>query len=428
MAFRVRLAALLLIAIWTTLRIEPPTLFHYLFLIGLLAAIGYLQVPLARIRSHAGRLAQAAVIFLEMAILAYALLAPPPGAPAEWSMAMQFRLGSFGYVFMFIALAALTYSPGMAIWTALSAIAAWGAGMFMAVHEGATYTIIDLGRFQDMDGATLRRTLLDPDYLSAVERLQEALLALVLATIVALACARARRLVQREIRSSAERANLARYFSPDLVDDLATRRMLGKEVSRPKAAVLFADLVGFTRISENMAPELVIELLREFHGRMAQAVFAHRGTLHKFLGDGFMASFGVTDAGQRLIQPPAAQALDCLKTIHGAMATWNVEREAQGHTPLTLALGLHFGTVVTGDIGDARCLEFAVLGDTVNVASRLESLCRPLEAAAVISEDVLVQVPDHPVLRAFEPTGEATELRGRTRPIQVFRLPREALL
>ena len=214
-----------------------------------------------------------------MAILAYALIAPPPGAPPEWSMAMQFRLGSFGYVFMFIALAALTYSPGMAIWTAVSAIVAWGTAMLTALGEGATYTIIDLGRFQAMDGATLRRTLLDPDYLSAVERVQEGLLAIVLATIVALACARARRLVQREIKSSAERANLARYFSPDLVDDLATRGTFGTEVARPEAAVLFADLVGFTRLSEKMAPEEVIELLREFHGRMARAVFAHGGTL-----------------------------------------------------------------------------------------------------------------------------------------------------
>ena len=426
MAFRVRLAALLLIAIWTTLRIEPPTLFHYLFLIGLLAAVGYLQVPLARVRNRSGRLAQAAVIFFEMAILAYALIAPPPGAPPEWSMAMQFRLGSFGYVFMFIALAALTYSPGMAIWTAFSAVVVWGTAMLVALGEGNTYTIIDLSRFQAMDGATLRRTLLDPDYLSAVERVQEGLLAIVLATIVALACARARRLVQREIKSSAERANLARYFSPDLVEDLATRGTFGTAVARPEAAVLFADLVGFTRLSEKMAPEQVIELLREFHGRMARAVFAHGGTLHKFLGDGFMASFGVTAAGQGATQPPAALALDCLKDIHGVMATWNVERQGRGETPLTLAAGLHFGPVVAGDIGDARCLEFAILGDTVNVASRLESLCRPLEAAAVISEDVVAQVPGHPVLQAFQATAEATALRGRAEPVQVFKLPRDA--
>jgi adenylate cyclase len=174
-----------------------------------------------------------------------------------------------------------------------------------------------------------------------------------------------------------------------------------------------------------MAPEGVIELLREFHGRMARAVFAHGGTLHKFLGDGFMASFGVTAPGRGATRPPAALALDCLEDIHGVMAVWNAERQARNETPLTLAVGLHFGPVVAGDIGDARCLEFAILGDTVNVASRLESLCRPLDAAAVISADVVAQVPSHPVLRAFQATTEATGLRGRAEPVQVFMLPRD---
>ena len=159
---------------------------------------------------------------------------------------------------------------------------------------------------------------------------------------------------------------------------------------------------------------------------MARAVFAHGGTLHKFLGDGFMASFGVTATGHGTTQPPAALALDCLMDIQSVMATWNVERRAQGEAPLTLAAGLHFGPVVAGDIGDERCLEFAILGDTVNVASRLESLCRPLEAAAVISEDVVAQVPGHPALQALQATTEATELRGRAEPVRVFKLPRGA--
>ena len=421
-----RLAALLLIAVWTALRLEPPTLYHYLFLIALLALVGWLHVPAARRHDAVGRVLQALVISLEMAILAYALVVPPPGAPAEWTMAMQFRLGNFAYVFVFITLTALTYHPFAAIWTAVSGIVAWTLAMLVALSEQGVYTILDLGRFQAMDAATLRAVLLDPFYLSAVERAQEALLALVLAGIVALACSRARRLVQREIQTSAQRANLARYFSPDLVAGLAAGAAVTRVTTRRDAAILFADLVGFTRFAERLPPEDVIQVLRAFHGRMAAAVFAHGGTLHKFLGDGLMASFDATALADTAAEkrPTATRALDCLVAIQVAMADWNRTRAAAGEPALRLAIGLHFGPVVTGDVGDARCLEFAVLGDTVNVASRLEGLCRPLDAAAVISREAADAAPDHPILANLVPVEGDTVLRGRDAPMALLQLPR----
>lgn len=433
LAFGVRLIALLLIAVWTALRIEPPTVYHYQGLILLLALVGGLQVPLARLHNRRGRALQALVILVEMAVLAYALLVPPPGTPPEWTMAMQFRLGNFAYVFVFVALAALTYQPFWALWTAVAAIVAWTAAMLMALRHDGVYTIIDLGRFAAMDAATLQAVLLDPHYLSAVERAQEALLALVLAGIVALACARARRLVRREIQSSAERANLARYFSPDLVAGLAAGAAATRRTVKRDAAILFADLVGFTRLAERLPPEAVIGLLRAFHGRMAGAVFAHGGTLHKFLGDGLMASFGATSLGDAALEdgasegrPTAERALDCLAAIHSAMAEWNAERSAAGEPTLVLATGLHMGPVVTGDVGDANCLEFAVLGDTVNVASRLEGLCRPLDAAAVVSREVVAAAPAHPLVARLVPVEGETALRGREAGLEILQLPRHA--
>jgi adenylate cyclase len=234
--------------------------------------------------------------------------------------------------------------------------------------------------------------------------------------------------VRREIQSSAERANLARYFSPDLVARFAQGSARVRATARADAAILFADLVGFTHFAEKLPPEEVIEVLRAFHGRLAEAVFAHGGTLHKFLGDGLMASFGVAglvdETGDR--RPTAARALDCLVAIRATMAHWNALRAAGGEPPLRVAIGLHFGPVVTGDVGDARCLEFAVLGDTVNVASRLEALCRPLEAAAVVSRAAAEAAGAHPALHSFEPVAGETVLRGRDAPVALLRLPLDA--
>ena len=101
-------------------------------------------------------------------------------------------------------------------------------------------------------------------------------------------------------------------------------------------------------------------------------MFAHGGTLDKFIGDSVMATFGTPQPGPR----DAAHALACARAMLASLGVWNSERTARGEMALRAGIGLHFGPVVLGDIGDERRLEFAVLGDTVNTASRLEGLTR----------------------------------------------------
>ena len=111
-----------------------------------------------------------------------------------------------------------------------------------------------------------------------------------------------------------------------------------------------------------------MQTLREFHARMEQEVFRHKGTLDKYLGDGLMATFGTPFAGNA----DASNALRCAQAMMAAVDRWNGERQAAGEPPICVSFGLHYGPVVLGDIG-LTCLEFAVIGSTVNAASRLES-------------------------------------------------------
>jgi class 3 adenylate cyclase len=147
-------------------------------------------------------------------------------------------------------------------------------------------------------------------------------------------------------------------------------------------AVLFADIVGFTRQCEERPPAEAIDLLRGFHRRMEQTIFAFGGTLDKFLGDGVMATFGTPRSGSR----DAANALGCARAMLGEIDAWNCDRRARGQAEVRIEIGVHTGPVVLGDVGSSRHLEFAVIGDTVNIASRLESLTRQLEVTIVISE------------------------------------------
>jgi adenylate cyclase len=181
-----------------------------------------------------------------------------------------------------------------------------------------------------------------------------------------------------------ERGNLARYFSPNVVEELSKNDEPLKQVRTQNVAVLFVDIVGFTAFADTRTPEEVVRTLRAFHALMEQEVFRHSGTLDKYLGDGLMATFGTPFAGGA----DASNALLCAQAMIAAADRWSSERKAAGEPPIRVSFGLHYGPVVLGDIG-LTCLEFAVIGSTVNAASRLEALTRALDCALVASEDLV---------------------------------------
>ena len=147
-----------------------------------------------------------------------------------------------------------------------------------------------------------------------------------------------------------------------MVDELSHNDEPLKQIRTQNIAVLFVDIVGFTRYAADRAPQDVIATLRAFHQRMEAEVFRHNGTLDKYLGDGLMATFGTPVAGDT----DALNALCCARAMMNAMATWNAERAGVGEPSIQASFGLHYGPAVLGDIGANR-LEFAVIGNTVNV-------------------------------------------------------------
>ena len=150
--------------------------------------------------------------------------------------------------------------------------------------------------------------------------------------------------------------------------------------------MLFVDIVGFTAFADRRTADEVVRTLREFHALMEQEVFRHSGTLDKYLGDGLMATFGTPFVGKA----DAINALRCAQAMMAAADRWNNRRKTAGETPIRVSFGLHYGPVVLGDIG-LTCLEFAVIGSTVNAASRLEGLTRALDCALVASDDLVRQ-------------------------------------
>jgi PAS domain S-box-containing protein len=230
--------------------------------------------------------------------------------------------------------------------------------------------------------------------------------------------------VAQSAASAAERAraNLSRYFPPKLVETLAAKdKPLGK-VRQQNLAVLFADIVGFTRLSEALEPEQVIDLLREFHSWMEKAIFKWDGSIEGYVGDEVIAIFGFPEACEKT----ATNALACAYELLIAARHWNEQRVDMGLLPIRIGVGVQYGPVVLGDVGTEDFVEFTVIGDTVNIASRLQKATRALHCDLVVGQDLVNAIQ---VENKFENFGKLLEMlkkhgdlqiRGRNKPVEVW--------
>ncbi|MEM9011674.1 MAG: adenylate/guanylate cyclase domain-containing protein [Pseudomonadota bacterium] len=415
LALRVRLVGIALLAVAIVLRTSGITLAYYLGMLALLGLTGCAYY-LTTSRRAAGRRwvtpARVVIVAVDMALITVALVVPAPGVGDSWPAAMQLRLGNVGFLFVFLAFTALTYSPALALWAGVAAAAAWIGGVLWILLQPGSFTE-GVGTLAALPREELFAVLLDRNYVSTIATGQEALLLLIAGGVMAAAVLRDRRIALRQIETARERTKLARYFSPDVAEELAQAPEGLSAMSRRNAAILFADIVGFTGHAERMTPEETIAFLREFHRRATAEVFNHRGTLNKFIGDEVMASFGALHGRP----DAAADALECAVGIARRIQDWSEERVAAGLDPVKVGVGVHTGTVVLGNIGDERCLELALIGDAVNTASRLEASTRTHSAWVVASEAALeaavaARPQVRPLAERFEALPPAT-LRGK---------------
>jgi adenylate cyclase len=220
-----------------------------------------------------------------------------------------------------------------------------------------------------------------------------------------------------------ERANLARFFSPKIVDQLAGIDTPFSFARRQPATVLFADMVGFTAYSSGKPPDVVISMLRDLLHLLSDAVFSNHGSVDKYLGDGLMAFFGPPLASLRDATNAAACALEIVELIE----CWNQQPTRCTEDAVRIAIGIHYGEVVQGNVGSEKRLELTLVGDTVNIASRVEACCRTLDASVLVTGEfveAMLAEGSLELANAFADEGFHV-LRGRKEPIRLFSVRRE---
>ena len=383
--------------------------FHAFLLVFI--ALGWAQLRYATVgRSRI----ELALILADLVLLAAVLTIPNPFAAGAFPTAMIYRFETFPYFFIILALATLAYSWLTILSIGLACALIWFVSVLGVALFGTTDP--ELGSavaaaFADMPGV---RHLVDPNSVIWPIRAQEIVIFFLVSAILALRGQRSTDLLIRQAGIAAERANLSRYFPPSLVDELASSSGDVGSVRSQEVAVLFADIVGFTELAEREKPETVIRILRSCHAVIEEAIFSNGGTLDKYLGDGVMATFGTP----RVSPADCANALAAARDIVEGIAAGNAALAKSGLPQLRISVGVHFGPAIIGNIGSERRLEFATLGDTVNVASRLEAATRSL-GCQVVASDAVVSRSGSQVNGNFRAV-PALSLRGRAAPIDVW--------
>jgi adenylate cyclase len=218
---------------------------------------------------------------------------------------------------------------------------------------------------------------------------------------------------ERIRREGIVRNNFERYFAPQLAARIASSPealKLGGD-KRP-VAVLFSDIRGFTALSETMNPDAMASLLTEYFTEMVECVFRHNGTLDKFIGDAVMAQWGAPIGSPDDADQAMAAAIEMMAELRKLNAGW----KEQGRPTLEIGIGLNHGEAFAGNIGSERRLEFTVIGDTVNTASRL---CGAAAAAEVLlSDDMRKALTNPPPLDECPPM----ELKNKNQPVKVYRV------
>jgi adenylate cyclase len=200
----------------------------------------------------------------------------------------------------------------------------------------------------------------------------------------------------------------SRFVNPHVVTQLLDQ---GVTTARRDVTLLFSDIRGFTTLSESRSPEEVVELINRYFSLQVDVIWRHGGTLDKYIGDCIMAMWGAPlDDAQH-----AKNAVSCALDMADALQAFKRELGAE-HLEFDVGIGLHSGPAVVGLIGSEKRREYTAIGDTVNLASRIEGLTKDAKRRILVSKDTMERCAD-----AFDFVSCGTfAAKGRAQPVELF--------
>jgi adenylate cyclase len=283
--------------------------------------------------------------------------------------------------------------------------------IFMGVLAAVEYTVASLVHLGSVDPAVYHT----PMFTSPVPVFIKGVILMLGGGFAGFVAREIERRLVRTLETVAERDRAIEMFgqhvSPQVADKLLQHR--GEFPSETRhVCVMFLDIRDFTRFSEGKRPEEVVDYLNALFGPLVAVVNRHGGIINKFLGDGFMAVFGAPFSDGRECQAAVRAALEIVAAVDGMAKAGTIP-------PTRLGIGLHAGEAVTGNVGAEARKEYTVIGDTVNLASRIEALTKQYDAQVLVSEAVFSEVDGNGLEASALPP---VQVKGRDAPVRVYRL------
>ena len=323
---------------------------------------------------------------------------------------LLFRLDLFDFYYVILAVSAFSFSPGMVLWTGVISGTSWLCAF--------GWVVSGMGRTLDWEDAVaggsiehFLRVFGDADFIATTSRIQEAVLMLVVAALLAVVMRRARRTVRLHLEADAERRSISEVFGryvPRAVADMVISDKGSLAPIERTATVLFIDIAGFTNLTERLGPVRVVEMLNDYFDVVTRIIGEHNGVVTQYQGDAVLATFNVPLADE----DHARRAVECASEV-----LQTVGSSTFGGESIEVRVGVNTGLLVAGNVGGGGRQNYTVHGDTVNLAARLEAMNKELGTRLLVSEST-AQYLDRPDL---EPVA-SVEVRGLSGERPVFSL------
>ncbi|WP_136657750.1 adenylate/guanylate cyclase domain-containing protein [Nitratireductor sp. XY-223] len=344
-----------------------------------------------------------------LAIAALLTFMPLSLGSSEIPQIFVFRTFGVEYTFALVALAALSLTPGLVLWVgALITASLWATYFWIVSGMERTLSWDDLPVGPSRE--EFINLFLNPDFVGSQTRFVESFFILSCTAVIALVVHRARGVVRARATADRQRARALEVFGQYVPPQIAQRLLESETSLLPEsrtASVLFADIEGFTRLSENKSPESVIALLNTYFDAVTDIVSDQGGVVISFVGDAVVAAFNAPLP----VEEHARQAVRTARALLDTCAT----REFEGET-IRIRIGIATGPVAAGCVGGGRRQAYTVYGDTVNLAQRLEALNKEHGTRAMFLQATADAAGSEFAFREVA----ATPVRGRSNPVNVF--------
>jgi adenylate cyclase len=384
--------------------------------VGILSTAALGLVPRGLVGGRYARAARYALFTLDAASASAILALAPLSSGGDIPQNLVFLSSRTEYFYVIVALSILALSPALVLWTGLCVVLGLAAatGWIMAGMD----RVVSLGSLPvSPSREDYLAVVLNPDFLGIPVRVIEGVVLALVTCIAALAVHRARNVVRAHAAADAERTRIERIFGRYVPAQVAEQLIAEGQLApqQREASIIFADIEGFTRISESLPPPQLIGLLNSFFSAVTEIIHERGGVVVNHVGDALIAAFNAplpTEAH-------AARAVDAARALLALVA----ERKFDGHR-LRLRIGVATGPVAAGTVGGAGRETYTLYGDTVNLAQRLEELNKELDTECLISGATFAAAgPDRGATIAM---GTA-HVRGRERAIEIFALQKPGL-